>query len=185
MKCTCNLNLGVSVHRITPIKKIGPSLDPSKHDSEHISLQPLLECFDLLDFDREGDKEHKFRNEYWDIEKMQEKLENEYGHVIKGNQNRLIVIPSRFQHTKDVSIQIEDLKSKIKEMKSKESFDKEEAKKIKTMEGVLHDFEGNVTEHRVYSTLCRIFNERRGLLLHSFKPERFLSILTQRAKKQR
>ena len=69
-----------------------------------------MEWFDLLDFDREGNEVHDFRNEYWEIEKMQEKLKSEYGDVIKEKDNRLMVIPSKFQHTKDVSLQIEDLK---------------------------------------------------------------------------
>ena len=35
---------------------------------------------------------------------IQEKLQNEYGDIIRGEQTRLMVIPPRFQHTKDVSI---------------------------------------------------------------------------------
>merc|ERR1712223_856268 len=157
-------------------------MNPSEQAEEHVVLKPLLRCFDLLDYDRLDGKPHVFKNEYWDIEKMQDKLKREYGHIIEGKYTGLVVIPSRFQYSKDVSIPIENLKAKIKEEREKPNFDKE---LIKKLEGVLHDFEGNTTEHKVYAALTRIWKDKRGLLLHSFKPEQFLSSLTDRAKKQR
>merc|ERR1712062_230585 len=168
-------------------RPIYTSVSSNEHVRKHIILRSLLRCFELLEYsqldrDDRDDKPHNFKDEYLDIEEMQNKLEKEYSHIIGGNHNGLVVIPSRFQYSKDVSIPIEDLKSKINEEKARTNSDKEFVKK---MEGLLHDFEGNVTEHKVYSALTRIWKDKRGLLLHSFKPEMFLSTLTQRAKKQR
>lgn len=56
----------------------------------------------ILVFVRITDEAHEFRNKYWDVELIQEKLQNEYGDIIGGDQTRLMVTPTRFQHTKDV-----------------------------------------------------------------------------------
>ena len=53
------------------------------------------------------------------------------------------------------------------------------------MQNVIHTYEGNVAEHKVYTALTKLWHGKRGVILHSFKPERFLSRLTERTKSQR
>ena len=58
-------------------------------------------------------------------------------------------------------------------------------KQIEKMENVLKNMKGDVAENKVYSALRKLWNGKRGILIHSFKPENVLAPLTKRAKPQR
>ena len=53
------------------------------------------------------------------------------------------------------------------------------------MENVIKNIKGDAAENQVYSAFTKLWHGKRGVLLHSFKPENVLSPLTKRANAQR
>ena len=158
---------------------------------KHVVLGNLLKHFYEPD---SNTKENRFEDEYWIVEQMAKELEVEYSDVIGGGNNGLTVIPKRFQYSKDASISVEGLQQRINnEKKIRKQFDEKVLKKdseyteadLKTMQNIVHTYEGDLAEHKVFSALKTLWAGKCGLILHSFKPERFLARLSERSKSQR
>ena len=138
--------------------------------------------------EKDSNGDNIFEDEHWAIQQIQKSLEAQYSDVFDGKQKGLTVIPSRFHYSKDGSLSIGGLESRIAEEKRKMA-NKESSEytqqEIKKMESIIHGYEGDAAEHKVLSALTRLWYGKRGLLLHSFKPEHILRTLTTRAKSQR
>ena len=179
----CNRRLGSSEVFKQAILKNASKKQSAQPATTHsfAVFEDLLNHFHQLD----ANNTNIFETEYGIVETMKNSLSSQYPEVLNGQKHKLTRIPERFKYNKDMSISIQGLEDRITEERSKQGHSQYDEKEIKKMENVVKNIKGDVAENVVYSALERLWNGKRGVLLHSFKPEHLLSQLTQRAKAQR
>ena len=179
--CKCKFKFGVSEHFSSAIDSHRSDIQMNQSSAKvnQTLFQDLLSEFpdtDTNDFQVENSIIHQLQNGF----------ESNYNDVLKYENKKLVAIPETFRLTsKAISLSINGLESRIKAERAKQGQPQYVTKQIEKMENVLKNMKGDVAENKVYSALRKLWNGKRGILIHSFKPENVLAPLTKRAKAQR
>ena len=153
----------------------------TKFGNHHVVFEDFISKFP----ENDANNKNLFPVKNGIVKHMKKGFESQQQDVINGQKWNLTRIPDRFKYGKDMSLSIGGLQQRIDEQKADPTKSQYASDEIKKMENTIKNITGDDAENQVYSALSRIWDGKRGVLLHSVKPEDVLSPLTKRAKAQR
>ena len=168
--------LGVSEHFSRSLPLSSPSLQVSQSSvrGKHVAFQDLLKRFPATD----ANNAKLLPDENKSIDDLKNGFESRFKDVVNHQKLNLTAIPERFRLSeKAISLSIHGLEQRIKTERSKQGQSRYVSEQIDKMENIVKNMKGDVAENQVYSALRKLWNGKRGVLIHSFKPEDVLAPL--------
>ena len=115
---------------------------------------------------------------------MEKETGKNYEEVLNKDVKQLHVLPAVFEYSSEImelaTINVEGAEARVNELENKDDKDSEEKRELKSMQNFINKVKDENAERDVIEALIFLLNQEKGFLLHSYKPERFLQVFTDK-----
>ena len=123
------------------------------------------------------------------VQKALEGMERNYSKILSGEQSQLFIYPSMFYYDSRVganeTLNPDLLEKEKSRLEGVENLNRESEKTLDDIQNYLKRIKPQISEQEFFDAFVTLFFSSRGICIHSFKMDSYLSIFIEKAQKER